>query len=296
MRNYNLQLFGDTAEGSSDGSVVGAVVDAQQKRSKSNPLADVQYGIQTDGQADADINEGESKATFKELIDGDYKEDYEKSVQSIVQKRLKGVNSKLQNAQEQLASYTKLIDAMKSHYGDISPDEMANAFLNDNSMLESEALERGIDVETLKEIKQLRFKAQQYEAVQREYQHEQQMKQQFAKLQEEAAEIQKIYPNFNLESELSNDDFVRLIANNIPARTAFEAVHRDEIQPVMMQYVAKQAENKVARAVASNSRRPAENGLGNNSATTIKTDPSQFTKEDRAEIRRRVARGERIVL
>lgn len=248
MRKINLHLFDEGAaaggDGASNNAVVSAVDDAQQNRSKTNPLADVQYGIQSNGQDDADGTEGEAKATFKDLIAGEYKDDFEKAVQGIVQKRLKGANSKLENAQNQLDGYARLAEAMKSRYGDISPDEMADAFMNDDSMLESEAMEQGIDVDTLRELKQLRYKAKQYEAIQQANQQEEIMRQQFQKIEAEAEDLKKIYPNFSLENELQNDELVRLVSNNIPLRTAFEVLHRDEIQPAVMQYVAKRLKIK----------------------------------------------------
>lgn len=63
-----------------------------------------------------------------------------------------------------------------------------------------------------------------------------------------------------------------------------------------MKTAAQQAAQKTANAVAANKLRPKEGGLSSIPPVVVKSDPSKWTKEDRAEIRRRVARGERIEL
>jgi hypothetical protein len=94
---------------------------------------------------------------------------------------------------------------------------------------------------------------------------------------------------------MQNPQFRQLLQSNVPVRTAFEVIHRDEIIPAAMQYTAKTVEQKLANKLVANGARPAENGSSGQSATITKSDVSQLTKEDRREIARRVARGEKIV-
>jgi hypothetical protein len=61
-----------------------------------------------------------------------------------------------------------------------------------------------------------------------------------------------------------------------------------------MQFTAKTVESKIAKSIASNSARPNESGMGSQSAAVVKSDVSQLSKADRAEIIRRVQRGEKI--
>lgn len=62
-----------------------------------------------------------------------------------------------------------------------------------------------------------------------------------------------------------------------------------------MQYAAQKSAQRIAASVQANGRRPAENGANGAAAATNKSDPRNLTKEDRAEIRRRVRNGEKIV-
>lgn len=61
-----------------------------------------------------------------------------------------------------------------------------------------------------------------------------------------------------------------------------------------MHFAAQTIESKVAKSIAANGARPTENGTGAQSAAVVKSDVSQLTRADRDEIRRRVARGEKI--
>jgi hypothetical protein len=99
-------------------------------------------------------------------------------------------------------------------------------------------------------------------------------------------------------TELKNPAFARLTAPGvgIDVQTAYETVHLADIKAQGMQYAAQQTAQRMANAVRSNSMRPVENGLnGAQSASTVKSDPRNLTRADRAEIRRRVANGEKIV-
>ncbi len=79
--------------------------------------------------------------------------------------------------------------------------------------------------------------------------------------------------------------------------TAYQVIHRDEIQPAAMEYAARKTQEKLAASLQANASRPVENGVGATGAQAeVRMDPSKWSKEDRAEVRRRVARGERIEL
>ena len=71
-------------------------------------------------------------------------------------------------------------------------------------------------------------------------------------------------------------------------------IHKDEIIPAAMQFTAKAVEQKLTNKIIANGARPAENGNSSQGASVTKSDVSQLTKADRAEIARRVARGEKI--
>ena len=116
----------------------------------------------------------------------------------------------------------------------------------------------------------------------------------YAAWMQQADEAKKVYPSFDLRAEMNNPKFVDLLRSNIDVRTAYEVLHKDEIIPAAMQFTAKTVESKLAKSIAANGARPSENGMSSQSAAVVKSDVSQLSKADRAEIIRRVQRGEKI--
>jgi hypothetical protein len=110
----------------------------------------------------------------------------------------------------------------------------------------------------------------------------------------QAEETKKVYPSFDLRTEMANPKFLDLLKSNIDVRTAYEVLHKDDIIRGAMQFTAQTVESKIAKKIAANGARPAENGMSSGSAAVVKSDVSQLSKADRDEIRRRVARGEKI--
>ena len=53
-------------------------------------------------------------------------------------------------------------------------------------------------------------------------------------------------------------------------------------------------EQKLAGSIAANGARPVENGMKHQGATVVKSDVTQLTKKDRAEVNRRALNGEKI--
>ena len=79
----------------------------------------------------------------------------------------------------------------------------------------------------------------------------------------------------------------------IDVRTAYEVVHKDQLQPQMMAVAAQQTERRLSTAIQSGSRRVAENGLSPSSgAVPITNDPSALTPEQRRQLVMRAKRGE----
>ena len=162
---FNLQLLADGAAGAGDGGtasqgamgVTGAAAMPQTKGVKSNPLADVKYGIQ-DEDSEAPVSEVQEDspdldAEFEELIKGKYKAQYNKRTQDTIQKRLKGTK-------DTVAKYEALaptLDMLSKKYGvDASDiDALNKAIEEDDSYYEDEALEKGVTVEQLKEIRKM---------------------------------------------------------------------------------------------------------------------------------------------
>ena len=191
-----------------------------------------------------------------------------------------------------------MLDLLAGKYG-VQADDiegLSKAIEEDEAFYEDEALEKGLTVQQVKEMRKMQRENEALKKQMEESKNRQQADQTVAAWMQSAESLKQIYPSFDLNAELQNEQFRRLLQANIPLQTAFEVIHKDEIIPAAMQFTAKQVEAKVANNVRAGQKRPAEGAAGGRSAVQVKSDPSKFTKADMDEIARRVARGERIVL
>jgi hypothetical protein len=291
----DLQLFaegagdgGTGAEGASGETAVAAV--PQRKGAKANPLANVVYGKQEAEVASpaAEVSSVETEdrnAKFEALIKGEYKDLYDARVQDTIQKRLKGSKETV----DKYNALTPTLEMLAKKYGvDATDIEALNkAIEEDDSYYEEEALEKGMTVQQLKEVRKL-------ERENAELKRTKNAEMLYNRWITESNEAKKIYPSFDLNTEMQNPKFTDLLRSNIDVRTAYEVIHKDEIIPAAMHFTAKAVEQKLTNKIIANGARPVENGNSSQGATVTKSDVSQLSKEDRAEIIRRVARGEKI--
>ena len=297
----SLQIFaeGTAGAGTGDGGTaqgqgVTAGVASQQTKGVNNPLANVQYGIQEDAPT-AEVQtvaQPDRNAQFEALIKGEYKDLYDARVQNIVQNRIKGSKETVDKFNALAPTLELLANKYGVEAGDI--EALNKAIEEDDSYYEQEALEKGMTVKDLKAFKQMQKENAALKAQMDEAQRQENGKKLYAAWMQQADEAKKVYPSFDLRTEMNNPKFVDLLRSNIDVRTAYEVLHKDEIIPAAMQFTAQAVESKLAKSIASNGNRPSENGMNSQSAAVVKSDVSQLSKADREEIRRRVARGEKI--
>ena len=302
---FDIQLFGEGAGGGDGGTEAGtagttpagqtvaAPVQPQSGR-KSNPLADVQYGIQENAApaAEEQLSADDRNAKFEALIKGEYKDLYDARVQDTIQKRLKSTS-------EIVTKYNALapmLDILTGKYGTEKGDveALVKAIEEDESFYEDEALERGLTVAQVKEIRKMERENAALKAQMEQEKTQKQADALYAAWMQQAEEVKQFYPSFDLQTELQNEQFRSLLKSNVPIRTAFEVLHKDEILPAAMSITAAKIKEKTANDIRSGQRRPAEGAMGGRAAVVVKSDVSQLTKADRQEINRRVARGEKV--
>lgn len=299
----SLQIFAEGTAGAGDGGtaegtgVTAAAAVSQTKGVKSNPLADVKYGIQEDEAPAAEVKpetvaKPDRNAEFEKLIKGEYKDLYDAKMQDTVQKRLKSTKETV----DKFNALQPTLELLASKYGvDVKDIEaLGKAIQEDDAYYEHEALEKNMTVKQLKEIKKMERENAELKAQMEEAQKQENGRKLYSAWMQQAEETKKVYPSFDLQAEMGNSKFLDLLRSNVDVRTAYEVLHKDEIIPAAMQFTAKTVESKLAKSIAANSARPSENGMSSQSAAVVKSDVSQLTKADRAEIIRRVQRGEKI--
>jgi hypothetical protein len=301
--HLNLQLLAEGAGGGDGGTgasgATGATATAavsQKNGVKSNPLADVQYGVQqtevATPAAEVVENPTEDRNAKYEAFIKEHKDLDDARIQNIVQKRLK-------NSKETVEKYEALaptLEILAKKYGvDASDVEALNkAIEEDDSYFEEEALEKGITVEQLKEFRKMERENANLRREMEERNRQENAQKVYAQWMDQAEKTKAIYPSFDIRAEMQNPQFRQLLNSNIDVRTAYEVVHKDDIIAGAMQFTANQVEQKVVNRIKANGARPSENGNSSQGAAQTKRDVSLLTKADRAEIARRVARGEKI--
>lgn len=303
MRSLQIFAEGSAGAGAGDGGtaqgqgVTEVAAVPQRKGVKNNPLANVKYGIQEDNAPAAGVQkttaeQPDRNAEFEKLIKGEFKDLYDAKVQDTIQKRLR-------STKETVDKYNALaptLELLAGKYGVDAADieALTKAISEDDAYYEHEALEKGISVKQLKELKRMERENADLRAQMQEVQRQENGRKLYAEWMQQAEDAKSVYPSFDLRAEMNNPKFVDLLRSNIDVRTAYEVLHKDEIIPAAMQFTAKTVESKLAKKIASGGARPAENGMSSGSAAVVKSDVSQLSKADRQEIIRRVQRGEKI--
>ena len=275
---FNLQLFADGAE-SGAGETAPA---AAEQTGETVPVAGEQPAA-----------EPAAKPSFEDLIKGEYKKDFDDRVQKVLKGRMKSADATM----ERLSKMEPMLQMLSKRYGvDPTDAEALNkAIEDDDSYYQDEATEKGMSVPELKAMRKMERENANLKRTLQEREAREQKEQAFREIVNQAEKAKEFYPGLDLNEEMQNENFARLVANGINVQDAYEVVHRKELTAAAMQFSAQKAQEAVANAVKSNSQRPDENGASSGVATTVKTDPSKYTEKDFEEILNRAKRGERII-
>lgn len=330
--DIDLQLFNGAAAGASGGAAEGgSPADAGQavegnlpkadakarigssRRSRTGAYDNVVFGKQGEGAdagsagSDAGSDAGDSgksgitttsdtleqkRAAFKELIEGEYKDQYTETFQKAFNRRF----AEVKGMEASLEAQKPILDMLAQRYGITDGDmgKLQKAIEEDSTYWEEAAEKAGLTVEQYKAMQKLERDSAELRAMRQRQAGEQAAQAQLAKWMQESEELKRIYPTFDLRAELVNRDFQGLLKSGIPVQKAYELMHMDEIKEAAARSAAQATSKQMQAKIKSRASRPAENGTSSQSAVIVKNDVSNLSREDRAEIARRVQRGEQI--
>lgn len=323
--HVTLELFdgaaGAAASGAGEGAGSGTQGETQQtspaatRRGSSGEYSNVKFGKQDQPAAaggqqanppdageeskkqgvetTSDTLEDKRKA-FRALVDGEYKDQYTEDTQRIIDRRFR----ETKNLETQLSQQKPILDMLMQRYkiadGDLG--KLTQAIENDNAYWSQAAEEAGMSVEQYKQFQKLQRENAQLLQAQRRSQNQQAAEKQLQKWYQEAEAMKADYPGFDLGRESQDPQFLSMLRSGVPVKLAYEVMHMDEIKSTVAQTTAQQTEKQVVEGIRAKGARPAENGTSSQSGFVVKDDPAKWTKKDRAEIVRRVQRGEQIKL
>lgn len=300
----NLRLFdgegGDAAASSATGET--QALPGTTRRGKTGET--IKYGKQPEAAPDSGSDAGsqggtvtsntleDRRRTFREMIDGEFKDVYTEETQRMINRRF----SETKTLEDTLGKYQPIIDILSQRYkiedGDMA--KLSAAIENDNAYWSEAADEAGMTVEQYKSMQKIQ---RENEALKREVQRRESQTAQQQIMRQwtlEAEQLKTTYPSFDLGRESENPQFVAMLRSRVPMKNAYEVLHMDEITAGVAQMTAKATEEQVVANIRARGSRPGEAGASSRSAFTVKDDVSKLSKADRAEIAKRVARGEKI--
>lgn len=328
LLGIDLHLF-DGAAGASGGAGdgqgdAGSLPTADNRsgsshRSKKGAFDNVVFGKQEDVPADTAPAAGETgtgKATktvvettsdsleakrkaFRDLIDGEYKDQYTEEFQRAFNRR----HREAQANEQTVAAQKPIMEILMQRYGITDGDtaKLQTAIEEDNTYWEDAAEKAGMSVEQFKAMQKLERENAQLKAIRQQQQEEQQRvageqkaRQQVDAWYADGEKVKEVYPAFDFKTEIGNADFVSLLKRGVSVQQAYEIVHMDEIKADAAKAAAQSAGAQMAARIQNKASRPRENGTSSQSAVIVKNDVSNLTREERAEVARRAARGEKI--
>lgn len=233
-------------------------------------------------------------AEYRALIQGKYKDAYDKDVRALTERQ--------EQALQEAAQYRPIMDTLAQRYhiedGDIA--KIAKALDADDAWLSDEAERHGMTLDQYRELRQLRQQNANLLHRQQEQERELRGRQQVDEWVREAESLKGRpdapgeYPELDLAAEMKDRQFVAALdaltraGFRDPLRRAYESVHMDDIK----KRSAESAERRVIGNIQARGTRPAESAGA--SAVTVKSDVRKLTRADRVEIAKRVMRGETI--
>lgn len=299
LLKLNLQLFGEGgAAGDGSGSGEGvAATDAVSQQGVEAQAPDVQNADTNEKEKSPELTREQRRAEFERRIKNEDKEFYDERVNKTVRDRVKGTKDKVDN----FSLIEPHLPYLMKKFGATDLKTLVAAIEDED--LENSSIESGMTKEQLKHVRSVQRENEQFKqaeakrvAAEQEAQRQAAVSRQVAEWNSEAEKVKAVYSNFDLKKEMSNEQFKQLVRSNVPMQTAYEVVHHKELVTGAMHTANKAAEEKIAKSVAANSKRVAENGVGSNAAAVVGVDVSKMTREQREALNARAARGEKIVL
>ena len=187
--------------------------------------------------------------------------------------------SKLNPALELIASRYGL---SAGEDGRFDPQALADAIQNDDSYYEKQAADMGVDVEVAKHIAQLEAEKKRNDEVNQKAERDRVLREHFMGLQQQANDLQQVFPGFDLQQELNNPDFFRFTSPEVgmSVEQAFYALHGKQIQDKAVNAMAQKAKVDAANAIRSGVR-PRENGTSATAPVSATPNLKQMKREDR---------------
>ena len=213
--------------------------------------------------------------------------EYNKQMQAVVQTRLRSAK----DAEEKLQKMASAHEVLARKYGldpnNIDYEALAKKVDDDEQHYEDKALEMGVSIEEARKLDQKErneIRQQRQEAITLE---QKKIQDHIMSLERQAEELKKVFPKFDLRTELRNPTFARMTAPNsgLSLEDAYYAIHRKELQTAAMHATAQATRQQISNAIQANGRRPQENGTTGQAPSVTHFDYSKASPEQRKQFK-----------
>lgn len=213
--------------------------------------------------------------------------EYNKQMQAVVQSRLRSAKG----AEEALQKMTPAFEVLARKHGldpnNIDYEALAKKIDDDEQYYEDKALEMGVSIDEARKLDQKQrneVRQQRQEAMTLE---QKKIQDHIMSLERQAEELKKVFPKFDLRTELKNPVFARMTAPNsgLTLEDAYYAIHRKELQTAAMHATANATRQQISNAIQANGRRPQENGTTGQAPSVTHFDYSKASPEQRKQFK-----------
>ena len=272
---------GDTL---SDGSQVQdpQVAAAMNKRLKQHPeLREAFFGQKAETQATEPQAQPAQEAdpTPEEWAEAKkrFAKFYGNDVQSAVKDRFKNQT----DATKQLEGMKPMLDELMKNTGAESVEELQQLILD--RRYEEEADAAGMPAEQYKHMKQLEEEHEKLVAENQRRQDRENFQKHYTGLQQQAAELQKVFPEFNLDKEMQDPEFFNMTRpGGISVEKAYYAKYGKDIVGQALAYGMQRAQQQMGQTIQAQRARPAEGALSgkNPAAAEPRINPKNLSRAE----------------
>jgi len=235
----------------------------------------------------------EARNSFRELIKGDYKEQYEETIREHLDQRTKSTQRKMQEMEGRVAASADAMELVMAKYNVDSPDQLKSVLEQDDSFWEDAADRAGVTVEQYREMQMLKLQNKKYAEAQRQQQIEQNARMLHDQILQQSEELKQKYPGFDISEELNNPEFKKMIVEDAwPVEKAFKAIHMDELLQYSAQAAGSAVRDNLTKNQAARGNRPLENGMSQKPGVVTSVDVSKMTAAEMKKAIDRARHGE----
>lgn len=272
----NLRLFdgdgGGAAAGASGTGVTG-------EGSQAAAVGTVNEGMPTTS------DEGTS---FDDYIK-EHKEEYAKKFQKDFDSRhrdYKQIKDKVNSAQDVFSMFAKRYNIDSNDWNGI-----AKAVMADDSMIEEQAMEENLTIDQYRNKMNTENELAMLRRERAEAQRQQTINAQMQEWERQSNALKQTFPDFDLDTELRNPEFVNALRAGLSMNRAFYAIHGDDIISGAIASTARAVKQATAEDIKARRARPNENGISNHASSSVGKDVHSLSKADRQALAKRSILG-----